>query len=226
MSAGTRPKTESLFVSGDYVRYFRPDDSSNPFQKLYGEKRQAVIDLLPGTGLNVLDVGSGMGRIAIPLAQRHAVTACDLSWHMLRLASDDSGGKLSSLAVADARRLPFADRSFDAALCIDVLPHLSDPALALSEARRVLRPGGTFIVDSTNSMPLWTLAYPHYLGRRPARWVGIWRSGGVLPEWSSRVWHRGFGTFMKLLDQAGFSVKSVHNFGPRICPKWHMAVAV
>ena len=216
---------EKLFVSGEYVTHFRPDDSSNPFSKLYAEKRRAVIDLLPGTGLKVLDVGTGMGRIAIPLAERHAVTACDLSMHMLRLASEASEGRLDALAVADTRRLPFADRSFDAAVCLDVLPHLPDPELALREARRVLRPGGIFLVDSTNSIPWWTLAYPRYVGRRPARWWGTLRSGGVLPEWSTRVWHRRLDSFLELLDQAGFSLKAVHTFGPRVCPKWHLAVA-
>lgn len=216
---------EALFTSGAYVHYFQPDQPSNPFRNLYAEKRQAVIDLVPGSGLSVLDVGAGMGRIAIPLAQRHNVTACDLSWQMLHLADGDSRGTLRALAVADARQLPFAAASFDVAVCTDVLPHLKNPELALSEARRVVRPGGTLIVDSTNSVPFWTLAYPRYLGRRPTRWWDIWRSGGVLPEWSGRVWHRSFGTFMTLLEEAGFSVKSVHNFGPRFCPKWHLAVA-
>jgi hypothetical protein len=89
-----------------------------------------------------------------------------------------------------------------------------------------LKPGGFLIIDCTNSVPLWTLAYPRYLGRRPSRWLRIWRAGGVLPEWSSRVRHHRRRRLVELLTGAGFEVASVRGFGPRACPKWHLAVAV
>jgi ubiquinone/menaquinone biosynthesis C-methylase UbiE len=216
---------EELFTSGAYIASFRPEASTNPFARAYAAKRDTVISLVPGQGLRVLDVGGAMGRMAIPLARHHQVTLCDLSLDMLRLAGRSSGGAMPARAVADAGRLPFRAASFDCVLCIDVLPHLPDPGPALAEARRVLRGGGRIIVDSTNSLPLWTLAYPRYLGRRPRRWVGIWRSGGVLPEWSHRVRHRRRGEFLQAVRAAGFQVRSVRGFGPPICPKWHLAVA-
>lgn len=217
---------EQLFTSGAYVREFRPDDRDNPFARAYAAKREAVLALVPPRARRLLDVGGGPGRMAIPLGQHHEVMLCDLSRGMLATARSQPGGLRLRLAAADARSLPFADRTFDCALCIDVLPHLPDPAPALAEARRVLRPGGTLIVDSTNSVPLWTLAYPGYLGRRPTRWWRIWRSGGVLPEWTTRVWHRRRGAFLASLLAAGFEIRQVRHFGPAACPKWHLAMAV
>lgn len=214
-----------LFTSGAYVQEFRPESPTNPFAGVYAGKLEAILGFVAGRGLRVLDVGGGPGRMAAPLSHHHQVTLCDLSQDMLRLARERSGGEVRRLLAADARRLPFATGSFDVALCIDVLPHLPDPGPALRELRRVLAPGGTLIVDSTNSIPAWTLAYPRYVGRRPGRWVATWRAGGVLPEWQARVWHRRRAEFLAQVRGAGFSVRSTHSFGPRLCPKWHLAVA-
>jgi len=215
---------EHLFTSGAYLRDFQPDTEHNPFWRDYAAKRAAILTSVRGQDSRVLDIGGGMGRMAIPLSSRHFVTLCDLSPQMLEQARPYAGERLQ-LAVADARALPFPDAAFDYALCIDVLPHLPDPNPALREARRVLRPGGTLIVDSSNSVPWWTLAYPRYLGRRPRRWLQIWRAGGVLPEWRTRVWHRRRPLFLSAVTRAGFRIVSVRGFGPVYCRKWHMAIA-
>lgn len=166
-----------------------------------------------------------MGRMSVPLSRRHYVTLTDISDQMLAMAGAHASPRLR-LQRADARELPFPDASFDYVLCIDVLPHIPRPADAVREARRVLRPGGTFIVDVTNSVPFWTLAYPRYVGRRPGRWWKTWRAGGVLPEWSERVRHHRRRDLVRLLESEGFQIKSITGFGPRACPKWHVAVAV
>lgn len=222
------PKSDhgQLFTSGAYVGEFRPESPSNPFAGVYARKLEAILGFVGGGPLRVLDAGGGPGRMAAPLSRHHQVTLCDLSQDMLRIARERPDGDVRRLLAADARQLPFASGSFDLALCIDVLPHLPDPAPALRELRRVLAPGGTLIVDSTNSVPAWTLAYPRYVGRRPGRWVATWRAGGVLPEWRTRVWHRRGAEFLAHVRDAGFSVRSTHSFGPRLCPKWHLAVAV
>jgi ubiquinone/menaquinone biosynthesis C-methylase UbiE len=95
----------------------------------------------------ILDVGTGTGRISVPLLRLGAdVIGVDLSLTMM--------GKLrekypaAHLAQADASRLPFAAHHFDAVLTTHVM-HLIGPwREALREYRRVLKPGGAYI-DST-----------------------------------------------------------------------------
>lgn len=61
----------------------------------------------------------------------------------------DHPGSMHDRSVVDvfgrADAMPLADATFDAVLCTSVLEHLEDPAAALREARRVLRPGGVGI---------------------------------------------------------------------------------
>ena len=216
---------EELFTSGAYVSQFRPDDTTNPFATTYARKRDAVIAAVGGRDRRVLDVGGGMGRMSLPLSTRHFVTLTDISEQMLDLARAHASSRLQ-LEHADARRLPFGDGTFDYVLLIDVLPHIPNPSDAIQEAHRVLKVGGGLIVDVTNSVPFWTLAYPRYIGRRPSRWVRTWRAGGVLPEWSQRVRHHRRGHLARLLLAAGFEIASMRGFGPRACPKWHLAIAV
>ena len=95
----------------------------------------------------ILDVGTGTGRISVPLLRLGAdVIGVDLSLNMM--------GKLrqkypaAHLAQADASHLPFATHHFDAVLTTHVM-HLIGPwREALREYRRVLKPGGVYI-DST-----------------------------------------------------------------------------
>lgn len=82
----------------------------------------------------VLDVGCGEGELATHLPAG-AWVGVDSSAIMLARAP-------SPHFLAQATGLPFDDRSFAAVAFLYVLYHLSDPTLALCEARRVLRPGG------------------------------------------------------------------------------------
>lgn len=95
-------------------------------------------------GRSLLDIGGGTGNFAAPLAAAgFAVTLSDLSPAMTRRAAEKLTG--ARVVAADAQRLPFRDASFDCAISVNVLRHVPDRALALREARRVLR-GGPLVV--------------------------------------------------------------------------------
>jgi SAM-dependent methyltransferase len=90
-------------------------------------------------GAQLADIGGGTGNYALALAgEGWQPTVVDRSVQMLRQA----GAKGLRTVRANAMRLPFADASFDAAMLVSMLHHVEDPARALAEAKRVLRPGG------------------------------------------------------------------------------------
>jgi ubiquinone/menaquinone biosynthesis C-methylase UbiE len=96
----------------------------------------------PLAGRRVLDVGTGTGRAAVGLAAGGArVVGADASAEMLGVArarARDAGHDLV-LTRADARALPFADRSVDAAVSLRVLMHAIDWRQCVAELCRVSR---------------------------------------------------------------------------------------
>ena len=98
----------------------------------------------------VLDLGCGNGLHLAELARREhqgPLVGADLSRGMLSSAAERSN---ASLLIADAQQLPFAVDAFDCVLAMHMLYHVPDRDLALSEIRRVLRPGGVMLAV-TNS---------------------------------------------------------------------------
>lgn len=85
----------------------------------------------------VLDLGCGVGYFAAH-APQYSVVGVDVSPVLLHEASGRAGLALG----ADARALPFEDGTFDLLYARGVLHHLVDPAAALLESFRVLKPGG------------------------------------------------------------------------------------
>ena len=104
---------------------------------------QAILGLT-GPKARILDVGTGTGRISIPLLERGAdLVGCDISAKMLtRLHEKFPSARISQ---ADASQLPFPAGQFDAVLTVHVM-HLIPPwREALREFRRVLVPGGIYL---------------------------------------------------------------------------------
>ena len=103
---------------------------------------QAILDII-GSKARVLDVGTGTGRISVPLLERGIdLIGCDLSAKMLRRLQE----KLPSarIAQADASLLPFPTTHFDFVMTVHVLHLIPSWREALREFRRVLRPDGTY----------------------------------------------------------------------------------
>lgn len=102
---------------------------------------------------SLLDAGCGNGRYSIHLRKwagpEARIVGFDLSQNMLARARTRLGSARNTFAAADVTRLPFADQSFDAAVCGWVLEHLPDPRPALCEFHRVLMPGGKFLLMCT-----------------------------------------------------------------------------
>ena len=113
----------------------------------FARTTEIILRFLPPAPGLVADIGGGPGRYALWLAGLgYRVEHRDLMpLHVRQLAEDAHGMAGLSTAVGDARDLDLADASMDAVLLLGPLYHLrrrADRVRALSEARRVVRPGG------------------------------------------------------------------------------------
>ncbi|MFQ5494313.1 MAG: class I SAM-dependent methyltransferase [Phycisphaerae bacterium] len=121
----------------------------------FREMQALVIDKMAlGPSARLLDVGCGTGW-AVEHATRNGGAAhgvgIDLSGGMIARAQRERGHlPRVSYARADAEALPFADNTFDAAMCTFSFHHYSSPVKALAGIRRVLKPGGAFYVLDNN----------------------------------------------------------------------------
>ena len=112
------------------------------FEPLTSGATTPLLDLA-GVGRNtiLLDIGTGPGTLIGPALERGAhVDAIDLAPEMVAAAR--SRHPNVDIAVGDATTLPFADDSHDAVTLGFCLHHAADPRAVLSQAHRVLRPGG------------------------------------------------------------------------------------
>lgn len=149
-------------------------------------KRESYGLLGASPGRRILDVGCGLGNDAAALAGLVApggtVVGVDGSRSMIEAARGEHGGVEGlSFEVADAASLPFADASFDACRVDRVLQHVADPAPAVREMARVLRPGGvlvaydndweTLTVDSADRATTRAVLNA-WCDRFPSGWIG------------------------------------------------------
>jgi SAM-dependent methyltransferase len=99
----------------------------------------------------VLDIGCGAGYGSSELAHAAAtVTGLDLSPEAVALARSSYSAPNLHFLAASATSLPFSNAAFDLITCFEVIEHIHDWQLLLAEARRLLAPGGQFIVSTPN----------------------------------------------------------------------------
>ncbi len=97
---------------------------------------------------NVLEIAVGTGRNFEHYPANVRLTGIDLSESMLAIAkrTAKSLGRQADLRVGDAQALEFPPESFDTIVCTLSLCSVPDDRKAVSEAKRVLRPGGRFLL--------------------------------------------------------------------------------
>jgi SAM-dependent methyltransferase len=129
-----------MYVSEESVMgALEPDYDREPSRRAAWVAPRDVHDTVgPELGGRVLDVGCGEGRLVRTLAAGVQWFGVDSSPQQLTRCS------CRPIIRADMRGLPFADGCFDAVVHLWCLYHLEDPRVAISEARRVLRPGGRY----------------------------------------------------------------------------------
>lgn len=108
-----------------------------------------VIDRLKNhTFTSLLDLGCGTGATTELLRNAYpevSLSGLDLSENMITVARKKAVAG-AEFTVGDAENLPYADRSFDAIICVQSIHHYPDAPKAIAEVHRVLRSDGIFIV--------------------------------------------------------------------------------
>lgn len=127
-------------VTGERVS--TPAGGFNPTWQRHVAAYSAAAEILPPG--RVLDLGCGTGHSFRLLEPRESV-GVDVSPAAL-------AGQERETAVADMRRLPFADASFASVLSVQSVEHVPDPERVVAEARRVLEPGGVAVFVTPNRL--------------------------------------------------------------------------
>lgn len=157
------------------------------------------LGLKPGD--RVLDLGCGEGRHSHGLHMLGGLTVVGLDLDLpsvakarqgLALLGEAPDGGATGFLSGDAYRLPFADATFDAVICSEVLEHLPDVDAALAEIDRVLKPGGRFSPTVPRAWPeaiCWRLAPgPGGYGDQPGGHVRIFEEAAL----TEQVRRRGY----------------------------------
>ncbi len=139
------------------------EDASRRVERIYTtpdviEQRQTILRALAlQPGERAIDIGSGPGLLACEMAvavgRSGRICGVDVSENMLALARArraPAGSGEIEYQEAGAHTLPYAEESFDVAVCTQVYEYVDDVPAALLELGRVLRPGGRALVLSLN----------------------------------------------------------------------------
>ena len=155
---------------------------------------ELLSELSPGS---VLDAGCGTGRHTAYLAERgHDVVGIDSSSEMLALAKVKV--PTARFELADLGRIPFADDSFDAAVCGLVLSHSRDIRPAVAELARVVRSDGRLVISNPHPFATGLLGWRATVTNAEVQLV-------VIPEYPHT-----HGEYVAAFTQAGLRIAACH----------------
>ena len=181
---------------GSWARLYEGEPDGGTYN--FHTRRRTVAQLLKSEAgfARILDVGCGTGDYAA-LAADHGgrYFGIDFAGAMVRegRARTSRAGLAAHFAVGAGQSLPFEEDAFDLVLGMGYIAYFEDPEPALSEIRRVLKPGGVLVLQSRKSDLFGTidrgLIHPlqAMLGRRPAAPPPAWVSRAYSPRALDRL---------------------------------------
>ncbi|PPF44105.1 SAM-dependent methyltransferase [Pseudoclavibacter sp. AY1F1] len=196
-----RPGHYDAFAS-DYAT----DNERNLVNSFY--ERPAMLELLGDVlGEQVLDAGCGAGPLAAELTSRGATVAgFDASSEMIAIARRRLGDAADLQVAQLGRQLPYPDGCFDRVAASLVLHYLEDWGPALTELRRVLKPGGRLVV-SVHHPIIYRLMFPERDYFATGQWTSTSTFNGTEAELT--YWHRPLHAMTDAFAETGFSTVTV-----------------
>lgn len=137
-------------MEGPIARWYARTRGTGPQLDAWRRQARTLTAALPA-GVRILEVAPGPGYLSIELARggRFEVTGLDISSTFVEIATRSArdAGVSVDFRQGDVARMPFADDSFDLIVCQAAFKNFVQPATALAEMHRVLRPGGTAVIQ-------------------------------------------------------------------------------
>jgi ubiquinone/menaquinone biosynthesis C-methylase UbiE len=141
-------------MEGVVARWYAGIRRSGSQAEEYRKQAARLTASLPA-GADILEVAPGPGYFAIEMARRGGfhVTGLDISRTFVKIASENAeqAAVKADFRHGDAARMPFEAGSFDLVVCQAAFKNFTRPASALSEMHRVLRAGGTAVIQDMSS---------------------------------------------------------------------------
>ncbi len=164
------------FVARRYARLRRSGSQIGGWRKQAASMTAGLPD-----GAHLLEVAPGPGYFAIEMARlgRFHVTGLDISHTFVEIARENArqAGVSVDFRLGDAARMDFAEESFDYIICQAAFKNFSRPVKAINEMHRVLRIGGTALIqDMRRDAPDGAI-------RQEVDTMGLGRLGAFMTRW-------------------------------------------
>lgn len=195
-------------LAGQWLAWTRTPGHDVFFTELNLPSLAALIGDRDPPARRTLDIGCGEGRLGRWLAERgHRVCGIDISPGLVQ-AARESGG-YEELVCASATELPWPDGSFDLVIACMTLQDMTDPVGAISEAARVLEPGGALCVVLPHPLNRPPRASDYFAGFRARQTV---ERGGLSMQFD---WvERPLGVFTDAIFAAGLVIEDLREPRP------------
>jgi len=174
----TAPKAyRGVAMEGSIARRYAKLRRSGDQIALWRRQAARWTDGLP-PGARILEVAPGPGYLAIELARsdQYRVSGLDISRTFVDLAQQAAReeGVAVDFRWGDAAAMPFPDGTFDVVVCQAAFKNFSRPGTALEEMYRVLRPGGTAIIEDLRRDASNAAIREEVAAMRLSRWGAFW----------------------------------------------------
>jgi ubiquinone/menaquinone biosynthesis C-methylase UbiE len=183
--------------------------ASNHHALLLQRRREAVINLLGGTGGMTLELGCGPGVFISDLAEAAPYVVADLSSAMVQLAMERGRDNVLGGVQLSVDKLPFSARTFDLVIATGVLEYLPEIRPSLAEIHRILRPGGIAVISFPSRQPWGNML--RQLGKPldPLVRAALGRTLGPEDKAAGKLCHRRYRphTIKRSFSSAGFTVE-------------------
>ncbi len=131
----------------EYFDYFEKETALVAAER--HRNRQFIQSKIPASAQLILDIGCGSAWVAKEYtAQNKNVVSLDVSKKNPIKALEIYNNEHHAAVVADAKKLPFKNESFDSIIAAEIIEHLYSPKIFIEEWLRVLQPGGTLIMET------------------------------------------------------------------------------